>query len=244
MPKNNLEELRQDLNVGTGAKVYESDINSKSREFLVKKGLKLVRKGAVLEMGWMGPFWTQHLLDMGCTVDIVEGSDKHAEMARSLFAKKGVTVHKSLFEEFTPPKKYDSLLCTGVLKHCPDAPAVLKRAQNWIHKDSHLIIGEPNARSLNRRLGTIMGILRDPSELTENDKAVHNLKIYDRYQLLTLAREAGYAVHDVKGVFFKPFNNEKMNSLVGDQKLLDALDQIGDELIDYSWYLLLLCKKA
>lgn len=239
-----LNKLESDLNDGTNAGVYVSDINSKAREFLVNKGLKMIRKGTVLEMGWMGPFWTQHLLNMGCTVDIVEGSENHAKMAKLIFSSRGATVHQYLFEEFKPSKKYDSVICTGVLKHCPDAMAVLKRVRDWMHKDSHLIIGEPNARSLNRRLGSLMGILKEPAELTENDKAVRNLRIYDRYQLLTLVREAGYTVQDTKGVFFKPFDNSKMEALLKDDALLNALDEMADELLDYAWYTLLLCKKS
>jgi len=246
MADRNPDVLRQNLNIGTESKIYGdlADINGKSREFLVKKGLMMVPRGRVLEMGWMGPFWTPQLLEMGCQVDIVEATDKHVKKAQEAFKGQDVRIFHSLFEEFVPDCKYDAVLCTGVLKHCPDPSAVLRRVRNWMNDDANLIVGEPNARSFNRRLGALMGLLSHPGELTQNDKDVRNLKIFDRYELSSLIRGAGYEIQQLRGVFFKPFDNQKMNSYVADQKLLDALDEMGDELVDYAWYLLASCKKS
>lgn len=245
-PPSSLELFREDLNRGSSSSFYHpgTDINAKAREFLVRKGLKMLKPGRVLEMGWMGPFWTDKLLERGCEVDIVEAADLQAENARKKYSAKGVRVFQSLFEEFSPREKYDTIYCTGVLKHCLDPLFVLRRIDSWLGEDACLVIGEPNARSFNRRLGALMGILKHPAELTENDRAVKNRKIFDRYELSSLVREAGYDIRETQGVFFKPFDNQKMNAWAEDQRLLEALDQMGGELMDYAWYLLFLCKRA
>lgn len=219
---------------------YYSDqqigVDNRFRARMIRRCLAALKSPAVLELGFMDGQWTDEFLERGCTVDVVEGARRMADFARAKYsATPGVVVHHCLFEEFEPTRKYDTILMGGMLKHLNDPGLLLRRSTGWLNEGGVLIATTPNPRSLHRRIGTYMGILEIPEQLTETDRAVANLRHYDRYSFRALLEQNGYAVTHLATSMLRLVSGDKMADW--DDSLLDALDKIADELQDYGWYI-------
>lgn len=73
----------------------------------------------------------------------------------------------------------------------------------------------------------------EPDTETLNEQAIKTgvVRLYDRYELLTLLDRAGFKVEDCRGVFLKPLPSAELSALP--PPYLDALMAVGDELPDY-----------
>lgn len=214
----------------------QTGIDNRFRERMIRRCLGFLKPSAVLELGFMDGQWTDQFLQRECTVDVVEGARRMADFARDKYADNlRVRVHHSLFEAFEPDRKFDTILMGGMLKHLDDPGLLLRRSAAWLNDGGVLIATTPNPRSLHRRVGTYMGLLETPEQLTETDRAVANLRHYDRYSFRALLEANGYAVTDMGTAMIRLVSGDKMADW--DDRLLDALDKVADELQDYGWYI-------
>ena len=219
----------------------QTGIDNRFRERMIRRCLRYLKGPSVLELGFMDGQWTDHFLALGLQVTVVEGAARMAGFARTKYAgNRADEVIHSLFEHFEPRKKYDTILMGGMLKHLPDPDALLRRARSWLNHEGILIATTPNPRSLHRRIGTHMGILETPESLTEADRAVANLRHYDRYEFKYLLERNGYRVRELNTSMLRFVSGDKMQSW--DDELLDALDTITNEISDYGWYIYAICE--
>ena len=111
---------------------------------------------------------------------------------------------------------------------------VLKKIKGSLIPEGRLHITFPNALSLHRRLGTLIGIIKTPWSFSERDVALGHFKIYDRFQLFSLLKDSGYKIINWEGIILKPFPNSKMMEFYKENpKFIEALFKIGKELPDY-----------
>jgi len=240
------EEIRQAVNTASQT-YYHSEVQKfedRLKDILIEEALKHLRPGRVLDLGYINGIWTRALLDRGIqSIDIVEGASAHAELARRDFAGDGrVRVFESLFEEFEPEEPYDTILMSGVVKHVPDDHGLVRRAKRWLKPGGVVIASTPNSRAFHRRLGTYMGLELAPDVHNASDRAVFNVHLYDRYSWRALFAGEGYDVTSIKGVVFKILNAEQMLYLsqrYDVDRMIEGLRQLGEELEDYAWYLVL-----
>ncbi|HEY6805802.1 MAG TPA: methyltransferase domain-containing protein [Pyrinomonadaceae bacterium] len=217
------------------------DVN---KQMVIEEIRRFIQPGHMLELGYINNIWTNALLAAGGTVDILEAASNHVEKARADFGDNAnVTVHHTLFEDFEPAYKYDTILMSGVIKHLPDDVGFLRHAKEWLKPDGVVIGCTQNSRSFHRRLGTYMGLESRPDAANQRDKEVFNLHQYDRYSWRALFIEAGYEVETVQGVFLKILSTEQMMYL-GERYdvnlIMNGLKQLADELQDYAWYMYLI----
>jgi len=216
--------------------------DNRLRRFLIRRCLKHAKGPRVLELGFMDGQWTREFLSLDYSVDIVEGAEKQYETAAGMYAPNpSVRVFHSLFEDYEPDRKYDTILAGGMIKHLPEPGLLLGKMKEWLNESGILIATTPNGASLHRRVGTYMGILESPEDLTEADRAVANLRVYNRYTFRKELLKAGWNVVELSGCGLKPVSTEQMTGW--SDELLEALDRVSDELVEYSWYIYAICVK-
>ena len=221
----------------------QTGIDNRFRERMIRRCLKHLQGSEVLELGFMDGQWTDQFLAKGCNVTVVEGATKMIEYAKEKYAGDNrVKTNHSLFEDFAPKQKFDTILMGGMLKHLPEPGKLLRRSLEWLNPNGVLIATTPNPRSMHRRIGTYMGMLESPDALTVADEAVCNLRHYDRYTFRHLLEHNGYEIKELKTAMLKVVSGDKMENW--DDALLDALDQITDEIEDYGWYIYAICGAA
>jgi trans-aconitate methyltransferase len=197
----------------------------------------------VLELGYVDGLWTDAILAKGYQVDIVEGALRHVEHAQSRYANTpNVKVNYSLFQEFEPQEKYNTIVAGDILRYLPDPVEFLRSAGNWLAADGRLIATVPNSRSLHRRIGTLMNMETTPVDPNQRDREVGNLRAYDRYDFRNLLQQSGLNVKAIHGCFLKPLSSAQMQDW--NDELLRAFLDVGDELEDYCWFIYAICVKS
>ncbi len=231
-----------------GHKYYytpEQEFDDINKKMVIDEMQNFIKPGRILELGYTNNIWTEALL-CGGGVDIIEASINHVKRARSDFSDDSkVRVIQTLFEDYIPEKQYDTILMSGVIKHLPNDVDFLKIAKGWLKPDGVVIACTPNSRSFHRRLGAYIGLELSPDMQNKRDKEVFNVHLYDRFKWRAIFVEAGYEVIKIKGIFLKILSTEQMIYL-GQKydiiKIMEGLRQLGEELQDYAWYLLLVAR--
>jgi 2-polyprenyl-3-methyl-5-hydroxy-6-metoxy-1,4-benzoquinol methylase len=233
-----------------GAYYYSSHqtFDDKLKKWVIEEALQHLRPGRVLDLGYINDIWARALLARSdvTRIDIVEAATGHVEQARKdLRGIDRVRIFHSLFENFEPDVKYDTILMSGVVKHVPDDAAFIRRARTWLAPGGVVVASTPNCRAFHRRLGTYMGLELSPCAHNSRDQSVFNVHIYDRYSWRALFVGNGYAVKHLKGIGMKLLGTEEMIYL-GDRydidRILEGLRKMAEELPDYAWYLVLVAE--
>jgi SAM-dependent methyltransferase len=217
------------------------------KKMVIDETRPFMRPGRMLELGYINNIWTSAMLEAGAEkVDILEAASNHVAKARADFANDArVEVIHTLFEDYRPKELYDTIVMAGVIKHVPDDLAFVQLARTWLKPGGVVLASTPNSRSFHRRLGAHMELELAPDRHNRRDREVFNVRLYDRYSWRALFVEAGYDVVALKGIFLKILSTAQMLELAGRQdisKLLEGLRQLGEELQDYAWYILLVAR--
>lgn len=202
-------------------------VDQKVVGMLVERTVPRLEGPDILEMGYGDGAWTGALIARFGRSSIVDAS---AELLAGASAEHGekARTHRSYFEEFEPPCRFDSILCTYVLEHVTDAVGVLCRCRGWLKENGLLFVAVPNAGSLHRRLAVRMGIQRDIHELGEADRSIGHRRVYDAGSLERDLAEAGFRVESRASVMCKPLPNGSLAGL--DDAQLRGLFDLGDGL--------------
>lgn len=211
-------------------------IDARTKALVMERCLPAVRGPRVLDLGFVEGAWTDALLRMGHSVDIVEGASRHAAFALEKYTDQPkVRVFHALFQEFEPTERYDTIVAADMIRYLDDPQAFLRRLSGWLTADGRIVVTVPNRRSLHRRVGVAMGLESSLEEPNARDREVGNLRAYDRYELRHLLRQSGLQVDMLRGAFLKPLSSAQMEHWP--DELLRAFLEIGDELEDYAWFL-------
>jgi SAM-dependent methyltransferase len=222
------------------------EFDDNNKKMVIEEIRRFIKPGRMLELGYINNIWTTALLEAGGSVDILEAASNHIDKAREAFSDNPrVKIFHTLFEDYVPIEKYDTILMSGVIKHIPDDVGFLRKARSWLKPDGVVIACTQNSRSFHKRLGTYMGLELAPDAPNETDNKVFNIHIYDRFKWRALFLEAGYEVEKVQGVFLKTLSTEQLMYL-GEKydviQIMNGLKQLAEELQDYAWYLFLIAR--
>ena len=188
----------------------------------------------VLELGVGDQIWTTKLVDRFTEVTTVDGSrELLASMQRKLSGKRWTPVW-SLFEDYLPQQRFDTVLATYVLEHVDDPAQILGLARSkWLRDGGRLAVVVPHALSLHRRLGVKMGLISHPGELGDSDWRIGHKRCFTCYELERMIAEADFEIVEQKGMFTKLFPNSMLVHCSDRQ--LRGMFALGLELpIEYS----------
>jgi len=211
----------------TGENFIENIIHATNLPKLISKLNPESLKEPILEMGFGEGAITTPLVNSGCTVEIVEGSEKLCENAKEKYGD-AVKVHCSFFENFNPIEQFQTVLSLHVLEHVDNPSDVINKMFTWLKPGGQVIVVVPNAESLHRQLAVMMGLQAEQSTLSARDKIVGHQRVLTLDQLSELFENAGFTISEKFGYFLKTVPNSMMINYSPD--LIKSLTDISHQL--------------
>jgi trans-aconitate methyltransferase len=154
-----------------------------------------------------------------------------------------VTKILSLIEDFAPSGKFNTVIVDHVLEHVADPPSILLRARDWLAPGGRMIVGVPNAHSIHRLIGVKLGLLADPTDLNDRDRAVGHRRVYTPGSFEQELEVAGLRVVKLGGVFLKPLSSQQIQD-GWDDALKEAFFQLGTEFPRHAAELFAVCESG
>jgi len=169
----------------------------------------------------------------GQNTELVYGVDPDEERIKK--ARKtapNVKFHVGEFEEIDWPM-FRGIMCSHVLEHSEDPVKFLAHCRKKLLSDGTLIVSVPNALSLHKRLGDLLG-LSTPYGLSATDIATGHHHVFDHNKLSMMIQAAGFDIIYSRGLMLKPFPSAMMIEHF-EEPLFEAFYQISDDpaLRDY-----------
>ena len=143
-----------------------------------------------------------------------------------------IKVH-SLFEEFNPQVKFDTIVMEHILEHVDQPVELLQRIQKWLAPEGRILLGVPNGNSIHRLAATKMGLLRQPCELNPRDLAQGHRRVYTRETFRSDIEAAGLEVLEIGGVFFKPLSNKQIQDNCTEE-MIECFYKLGNDFPEHA----------
>lgn len=184
------------------------------------------KNGSCLELGCADGEGTKMLLPHFEKIVAVDGSEKLINKAKKEITNKKVSFYVSFFEDFETDEKFDTVILAHILEHVDDPLPVLQVAKRFVKNGGVVLIDVPNALSIHRQVGVLMGMLPSEYSLNEADHSIGHQRVYDMTLLKKDIEKSGLKVVNEGGIFLKPFSNGQMESLLDKSGIL-AFDEMG-----------------
>lgn len=212
---------------------HDKGFNERLVVYRAKTIRELCKGPKVLELGCGDGLITQELVSYFDDVMAVDASTARVRRAvrrvRAVKDKKAkVTFHVAMFEDFEPQGSFDTIIASNILEHVDTPTQVLRKAKTWLKEGGYIIIVVPNAYSIHRRIGRIMGLLSDVHELTEENIADGHKRTYSTDMLRKDITRSGLRIESIGGVLLKPLSNTQMREL--SPEVTDAFYEVGKQL--------------
>ena len=201
-----------------------------------------LRPRVVVEVGCGTDLLARHVTRMTLPVNrwvVVEPSAAFAALRRGAAAElPAVRVVEDFFEDAVTEVleqadgPADVILLSGLLNEVADPQVLLRAARHVLAADGLIHVSVPNAFSLHRRLAAESGLIDDVHELTERNRALAQVRVFDPASLRVTVTEAGFAPEEEGGIFLKPFTNAQMAQVTTllPREVLQGLERLGREL--------------
>jgi 2-polyprenyl-3-methyl-5-hydroxy-6-metoxy-1,4-benzoquinol methylase len=184
----------------------------------------------VLDLGCSTGTTAEAIVDVVGTLDMVDGSERYIEIARSRIPNENVRFYTALIEEYEPDRGYDHIVCSHILEHVDDPVAILKRIKTWLAPGGRIWGYVPNARSIHRQLGVKVGAAASIYELSQRDHMIGHRRVYDPDTFSADIRAAGLNHGPLGGFLLKPFPTSVMQNL--DDAMIRGLLLVGADQPD------------
>ncbi len=182
-----------------------------------------------LELGPAEGLMTEHLYEHFPDLTLVEGAGPFARALRDRYPR--AQIYCSLFEEFSPTERFDTIVLGHVLEHLSEPTDLLGRASKWLVDDGVILAAVPNARSLHRQAAVIMGLLNEEHELNDMDRHHGHRRVYDPESLRADFHQAGLIVDIFWGYWMKPVSNAQIEAS-WTPEMLEAFMVLGERYPD------------
>jgi 2-polyprenyl-3-methyl-5-hydroxy-6-metoxy-1,4-benzoquinol methylase len=182
-----------------------------------------------LELGPAEGLVTEELARGFAELTLVDGSPTFCRQLSDRFPS--ATVVNTLFEDYEPEQRFDTVVLGHVLEHVLDPVALLDRVRRWVAPGGVALAAVPNAHSIHRQAAVIMGLLPTEDTLNEADHHHGHRRVYG---LAGLARDfvtAGWRVTTTGGYWLKPVSNAQ-TAEHWTQEMLDAFMELGERYPD------------
>ena len=164
----------------------------------------------------------------------LDPAEKYLKVARK--ANNKVEYVVGLGETFKLNEKFDTITMNMLLEHVDNPVALLKNCKKNLAKGGVILAQVPNANSVTRRLGVLMGVIDNIANITDRERNFFGHKrIYTMDSLKADAFKAGLKIIKSGGILYKPLPNEilgkicKQNSKRWTEKFVKALVEFGND---------------
>jgi 2-polyprenyl-3-methyl-5-hydroxy-6-metoxy-1,4-benzoquinol methylase len=152
-------------------------------------------------------------------------------------------------ETFSIDEKFDTINLNMVLEHCDNPISLLQNLKKHLAERGVIVIHVPNANSVTRRLGVLMGVIPSIDDISDKERDVYGHKrVYTKQTLFSECVKAKLDVIDMGGLLYKPLPNEVLQELCkknGDEwtkKFMTALVEFGKRKIEDCADLYIVCQ--
>jgi 2-polyprenyl-3-methyl-5-hydroxy-6-metoxy-1,4-benzoquinol methylase len=196
----------------------------------------------VLELGFGDAQWTARVIDRFGHTHVVDASESLLAQAEETFGER-ISTYASLFEDFCPDRKFNTIVASFVLEHVEDPVAIMARAAGWLAPGGHLLVAVPHADSIHRQLAVAMGMQTRTDELGAMDRRIGHRRVYTIAAMEHDTAAAGLKIHRRRGLLFKPL---PQGMLAGFTDLMrEGFMKLGDELpMEYAASIAFDCVRA
>lgn len=202
---------------------------------------RFIAPGPVLELGPAEGVMTDRLASLGQPLAVVEGS---AQFCESIAARHpAITVHHSLFEEFSPTERYQNIILGHVLEHVDDPVALLRSVRGWLLPGGRALCAVPNSRSLHRQIGVLLGLLDFEEALNEADHHHGHRRVYNPESFRRDFLTAGFEIDYFGGYFMKPLSNSQIESIFTPD-MVHAFMRLGERYPDIAAEIVVVASKG
>ena len=176
---------------------------------------------------------------------IVEGSaDIIGRYREETSPPSNVVIRHTYFEEASFDEPFDAIEMGFVLEHVDDPGLVLRKFRSLLKPGGILFAAVPNARSLHRLLGQSAGFMQDLYSLSQYDRELGHKRYFDTNTISQLVEESGYVISDKLGLVIKPLTTSQLQKLALDERVENALIDVGYENPDITNGILLIAHPA
>lgn len=158
---------------------------------------------------------------------VLDGSKAVIENFTKKYPDCKAEIIETYFEEYETDEKFDVIVMGFILEHVDDPVLIMSKYKRLLKPGGKLYVAVPNAEVLNRRLGNLAGLLPNIQEMSENDHVLGHQRYYTMNELVVDINNAGFSVNRMEGIYLKPLMTSQMISLNLDEKLIDALCEVG-----------------
>jgi 2-polyprenyl-3-methyl-5-hydroxy-6-metoxy-1,4-benzoquinol methylase len=174
---------------------------------------------------------------------ILEGSADIIERYRSETAPpEHVVIHHTYFENAHFDPTFDAIEMGFVLEHVDDPGLILRKFSGALKPDGLLFAAVPNARSLHRLLGHAAGFMQDIYALSQYDLELGHKRYFDSQSITQLVEKSGYKVLEKLGLVLKPLTTSQLRQLSLDERVEQALIDVGYDNPDITNGILLIAR--
>ncbi|MEP5765019.1 MAG: glycosyltransferase [Halieaceae bacterium] len=211
---------------------YRREILEEAEDSLARITQLIADHATVLDLGVgtgeLGQYLSKH---KHCTVDGVDQSEQHLEIARPHYRRlEQVNLEQQDALQAFADQRYDYVVLADVLEHVMDVPGVLERASALLQPDGELLLSVPNIGYAGVCLELLEGRFDYRSEGILDDTHV---RFYTRDSLLSRLTELGYSVLAVDTVR-KPLHQTEFARFAPEllpASLVDLLLERPDSLV-------------
>lgn len=178
-----------------------------------------------LELGSADGQMTQFLLHDFDRLTVVDGAKDLLD--RISESPNLVKIH-SLFEDYLPVEKFDTILMDHILEHVEKPVALLKHVKRWLKPGGRILLGVPNGHSIHRLAAVKMNLLDNPCQLNQRDISQGHRRVYTIETFRNDICEAGLDIEKMGGIFFKPLSNQQIQEHWTEEMIL-GFYELGKE---------------
>jgi 2-polyprenyl-3-methyl-5-hydroxy-6-metoxy-1,4-benzoquinol methylase len=192
-----------------------------------------------LELGSADGEMTKYLVNDFDYLTSVDGSKELLDLIPNY---KNLTKMHSLFEDFKPAKKYNTIIMEHILEHVDEPVKIMQMAREWLEDKGVLLLGVPNANSIHRLAAVKMGLLTRPDELNARDYELGHQRVYSMDTFIADIVKADLKIIKKTGVFFKPLSNSQIEQYWTDD-MINGFYELGKDFPDNAAELFVVCQK-
>ena len=208
---------------------YSKGLNARVLEYCGRVFSRYWKGRRCLEMGPAEGVVTPLLYRTFPELTLVEGAEPFCRELSARFP--GAAVVHSLFEEFSPPGRFDTIVLGHVLEHVEHPVEVLRRAAGWLAPGGVICGAVPNARSLHRQAAVMLGMLESEFSFNATDLHHGHRRIYSPETFRADFLAAGLRVDVFGGYWLKPLSNAQMEQS-WTPEMVGAFLQLGERYPD------------
>ncbi len=205
---------------------YAKGVNPYTIAYSFEIFKRYIKGENILEMGPAEGIMTEQLVKLPQKITVVDGAPHFCEQLRLRFPN--IAVEQSLFEDYTPSKKFDNIILGHVLEHVEDPVAILKRVAGFLTDDGVILSAVPNALSIHRQAAVVMGLLDTVYAQSEQDRLNGHRRVYDFSSFESDIKAAGLKIKKSGGYWLKPVSNGQIES-TWTPEMIWAFMQLGEE---------------